>query len=88
MSEIPIMETARGFQIYGEPVATDYGHTVTVYESSAASGPHVWMRVTGEGGDTHAHMDETQTRDVIARLQAWVDEIPSRWATKPSEESL
>ena len=87
MSEIPITENARGFHIYGEPVETGYGHTVSVYESSAASGPHVWMRVNGADGDVCAHMDEAQARGVIARLQTWVDEIPSRWA-KPSEESL
>jgi hypothetical protein len=36
--------TARGFAHHA-PVPSEYGGEVTVYESSAASGPHLWLRV-------------------------------------------
>jgi len=32
----------RGFQSH-EPVPSEYGGHVSVYESSAASGPHIWL---------------------------------------------
>lgn len=85
LGEIPRTSNGRGFHVYGDPVSTDYGAKIRVYESSAASGPHVWMSVTpgsvqpDKGGSVAAHMDATQTRAVIARLQAWLDEIPTRW---------
>lgn len=87
LSGIPITSNSRGFHVYGDRVSTDYGAEVRVYESSAASGPHVWMSVTpgsvqpGKDGVVTAHMDVNQTRAVIARLQAWLDEIPTRWAS-------
>ncbi|AVP67345.1 hypothetical protein [Prescottella equi] len=85
MSDIEITTTPRGFHRYGTPVATTYGHTVDVYESSAASGPHVWLAV--ESGETtspgHVHLNEEQARAVVARLQAWLDEIPARWGVAP-----
>ena len=36
--------TGRGFQRHA-PVPSEYGGHVEVYESSAASGPHIWLRV-------------------------------------------
>jgi hypothetical protein len=75
----------RGFHGYGEPFKCTYGTEVEVYESSAAINPHVWLKLT-QGGSLHfedgegvAHLDEEQARALIARLQAWLDEIPSRW---------
>lgn len=69
----------RGFHQYGQAFADTYGSFVDVYESSSAEGPHVWLKVvdrrTQMGG--HAHLTPTQARKVIARLQAWLDEIPS-----------
>ncbi|NKR75829.1 hypothetical protein GS492_25135 [Rhodococcus hoagii] len=79
--EIPITTTPRGFHVYGDDVVTTYGHKVSVYESSAAESPHVWLAV--EPGETaslgHAHLNEEQARAVVARLQAWLDAIPARW---------
>lgn len=84
---IDITENARGFHVYGEPVICTYGSTIRVYESSAASGPHVWLNVLCDGnilrhqpsGEGTAHLNEEQARALVARLQAWLDEIPSRW---------
>lgn len=35
----------RGFDAY-PPIPSEYGGEVRVYESSAASGPHIWLRAT------------------------------------------
>lgn len=37
--------TSRGFK-HTAPVPSEYGGYVKVYESSAASGPHLWLSVT------------------------------------------
>lgn len=39
--------SGRGFA-HWEPVESTYGGEVRVYESSAASGPHIWINVSGE----------------------------------------
>jgi hypothetical protein len=36
----------RGFLTYGNPIETDYGHDLRLYESSAATGPHTWLDLT------------------------------------------
>lgn len=84
---VSVTTNIRGFHIYGEPVVCTYGSEVSVYESSAADGPHVWLKVKCDGeilhhqpeGEGVSHLNEEQARAVIARLQAWVDEIPERW---------
>lgn len=37
----------RGLGMYGDPVKTSYGDVVEVQDSSAASGPHCWLRIHG-----------------------------------------
>lgn len=73
----------RGFHQYGEDQHCTYGTRIRVYESSAASGPHVWLALYESApldmACAGAHLNETQARELIARLQAWLDEIPSRW---------
>ena len=34
----------RGFRQY-EPIQTSYGHEISVYESSAADAPHIWVKI-------------------------------------------
>lgn len=97
MSEVKIIERSdRGFHQYGEePVRCTYGTSVEVYESSSAEGPHVWLKLLCDShvlsnqaaGEGTAHLNEAQAREVIARLQAWVDEIPSRWGRASEEGS-
>lgn len=85
--EVTITTTQRGFHRYGEPVICTYGTKVEVYESSSAEGPHVWLNLecdmenlrSQKAGEGTAHLNEEQARAVIARLQTWLDEIPSRW---------
>jgi hypothetical protein len=52
MSEITYTE--RGFAEFGEEIDTAYGAKVNFSESSAASGPHLWMSVDG---DVHLRED-------------------------------
>jgi hypothetical protein len=83
----------RGFHQYGEDHRCCYGTKIRVYESSSAEGPHVWLALEQdvtvlnkpEPGIAHAHLDEAQARILIARLQAWVDEIPTRWSSRGSK---
>lgn len=85
-----ITKTQRGFHKYGSAVRCTYGTTIRVYESSAASGPHVWLNLVVDpnqlkdqpSGEGTAHLNKRQARAVVARLQAWIDEIPSRWGRK------
>lgn len=74
-NDIEITETPRGFRVYGDPVVGAHGERIAVYESSNAEGPHVWMQVR----DASTELDPDAARGLIARLQAWLDEIPSRW---------
>ncbi len=79
----------RGFHGYGEPMKDTYGSLLEVYESSAAGGPHVWVKVdasawdrSGEPARATAHLNVEQARALIARVQAFLDEIPSRWSDR------
>jgi hypothetical protein len=86
--EVAVYERGdRGFHGYGEPFKDTYGSVLEVYESSAAGGPHVWLKVNTSAWDTTpehaeaiAHLNPEQARALIARLQTWLHEIPSRWA--------
>ena len=82
---IEITETNRGFHIYGDDVLTSYGHEVSVYESSSAEGPHVWLAVQRQ--ESHgipacaaaAHLSLEQAVAIRDRLTAFIDEVPQRW---------
>ena len=69
--------TDRGFRHY-EEIQTSYGHEIRIYESSAASAPHLWLDVslTAEGAarsgievcsaTAHCTFDQaTQVRDTL-----------------------
>jgi hypothetical protein len=72
----------RGFVGFGEThVTCTYGAEVDVYESSAASGPHVWLSVvdfprTADPEESReraaAHLDVAQAREVRDRINAWL----------------
>jgi hypothetical protein len=77
----------RGFFGYGIVECTR-GTKISVYESSAATGPHVWMALenpgTGPGlesfkGRVVSHLTLEQAKQVIAMLQGFVDDVPTRW---------
>lgn len=83
-----IVRGDRGFLGYGKPSTCTYGTKIEVYESSSAIAPHVWLKlqqdsnVLGEAnaGEAVAHLDVKQAKKLIARLQAWLDDIPERWS--------
>jgi hypothetical protein len=80
----PSPASDRGFLLYGgSAVRTSYGHSVEirVQESSAASGPHVWLFIDEaegiEGGSSHLSLaDAIEIRD---RLTQFIDDTPDRW---------
>lgn len=82
--DIQITRSQRGFERYGQPVDTAYGHKVSVYESSAASAPHVWLSVEHEGGNSfsphsaRAHLTLDQAAAVLDRLQVAVAQLSVR----------
>jgi hypothetical protein len=78
----PIVDGDRGFHLYGgRPITTDYGHTITVRESSAASGPHVWLAIgeRHEVGIANPHLDLAQAIALREALTQFIDSVPTRW---------
>lgn len=77
----------RGFHTYGKEMRCTYRTRIQVYESSAASGPHLWLKLETDRemlgkqpqGEGTAHLNPKQARMLIDRLQTWLDEIPARW---------
>ena len=102
---VEITHSNRGFQRYDKPLETSDSTAISVYESSSAEAPHVWVNIAGTAwchpgpgkplvgtnlrlhADAHisAHLNEQDARGLIARLQAWVDEIPQRWGDHITE---
>lgn len=74
----------RGFMLYGgSAVMTSYGHPVEirVQESSAASGPHVWMFIDEAPGmiAREPHLSLADAIEIRDRLTQFIDEVPERW---------
>jgi hypothetical protein len=74
--------TGRGFRHY-EPIKTDYGHVVRVYESSAAKGPCLWLAVELDQGlpmePGTAHLTLEQATAIRDALSAAID---GHWMTR------
>ncbi len=80
MSEqVEVSSTQRGFQRYDEPWLDAYGQTISVYESSAADAPHVWVSIEGsrnmrnEGVRIAAHLNVEQAEKLRRELSAFID---------------
>lgn len=71
--------TEHGFDTFDEFRDT-YGRPVAVRESSAASGPHVWIF------GTDLHLDIEGAKRVRAALDTFLSEVPERWV-EPEPES-
>lgn len=74
----------RGFLLYGgSAVRTSYGHPVEirVHESSAASGPHVWLFVDEAPGmnSREPHLSLADAIEIRDRLTQFINEVPERW---------
>ena len=72
--------TPRGFDTY-DHLSDSYGASVTIRQSSAASGPHVWLFIEGGGtispshpNDGSAHLDVEQARRVRDALDTFIAE--------------
>jgi len=79
-----VPSSARGFMLYGgSAVVTSYGRPVEirVQESSAASGPHVWLFL-GEAGDktpVDPHLSLADAIELRDRLTQFIDDVPQAW---------
>lgn len=66
--------SSRGFVWFGaEPIECEDGHTIEMYESSAASSPHMWLALD----ETTAHLNTAQAFQLASRLKKWL----TRWAS-------
>lgn len=86
MKPVEITYSPRGFEVYGDDIPTAYGHRVSLYESSAASGPHCWLNVNREGRpaygrdeDATAHLSLEQAEELQSRLAAFIVSARKRW---------
>lgn len=76
--------SGRGFMLYGgSSVITSYGHPVEirVQESSAASGPHVWMFIGEAPGmnGREPHLSLADAIEIRDRLTQFIDDVPEQW---------
>jgi hypothetical protein len=88
---VEIVANPRGFQQYGSLVQLDDDATVSVAESSAATGPHCWLRIKHQSGECAAHLGEGQATAIRDRLSAFLEQIPARWGrdgSKPDVDRL
>lgn len=81
-----VREGDRGFYTYlGRPLMTTYGHEITVRESSAAMGPHVWLFIdtlqARKMGVTSPdpHLNLAQAIGLRMALEQFITEVPERW---------
>ncbi|HEY3701021.1 MAG TPA: hypothetical protein VGL32_02080 [Acidimicrobiales bacterium] len=80
------VEGDRGFLTYlGRPLMTTYGHEITVRESSAAVGPHVWLfidtlqarKMGVTSGDPHLNL--VQAIGLRMALEQFITGVAERW---------
>jgi hypothetical protein len=62
--------TGRGFK-WLPPIPGEYGGQAEVYESSAASGPHLWLKVQYDDGDATLHLTVENSR-LLAEQLTWL----------------
>lgn len=75
----PTFTGDRGFFLYGgRPIPTTRGQDIRVVESSAASGPHVWLFNEPEGSAA-PHLSLAQAMALRAALDQFIESVPERW---------
>lgn len=81
MSVEGMHKSDRGF-IQGTEIESGYGGFIKVYESSAASHPHIWVRIVcpvnmnnpeGEMMDATSHLTIENAEELIDQLQYLID---------------
>lgn len=91
--DIKINYSNRGF-IYLDDTTTDYGADVSIYESSSAEGPHIWLGIDqpppDHGGalqeaSARAHMSLSQAEIVYAKLGRMIELTKERWSLEEAE---
>lgn len=83
--EVDVIFNDRGFGVYGLPLLTAYGHRISVYESSAASAPHMWLSLSpsdqvtsGADDDRAAHLNLNQAIALRDRVDAFIADFPEQ----------
>lgn len=83
--EVDVIFNDRGFATYGLPLLTAYGHRISVYESSAASAPHMWLSLSpsdqitsGADDDRAAHLNLNQAIALRDRVDAFIADFPEQ----------
>jgi hypothetical protein len=65
---------------YGQPLHCAIDTEIGVYSSAAAGRPMAWLKLQSlamfgdERGESHASLDVKTVKELIRRLQTWVDE--------------
>lgn len=67
----PLPWNDRGFLTYLD-MPTTYGPMLHFTESSAADGPHAWLRIT----DPSAHLNRQQVLRLVRAAVRWLDDHP------------
>lgn len=79
-----VADGERGFMLYGgQPIRTDYGHLVSVRESSSAGGPHVWLFTDSSNAQVQGndpHLSLAQAIALRAALDQFIESVPQRWS--------
>jgi hypothetical protein len=76
---VEVTERGRGLKNYGRSkLQCSYGTEIEVYDSSAASEPHVWLKLQAgerlpfDEGQGVAHLNAEQAWQLIHRLRTWL----------------
>ena len=67
MSQVSFTVSDRGFKIL-EPIRGTSGERVLIYESSAADGPHIWLRSIRGEDETAAHLTVEAAQELAHQL--------------------
>lgn len=71
MADLPIRTSQRGFN-YHAPIPSEYGGHITVSESSAANGPHIWVRAVCPADLNHPDGPTVETAMHLTADNAWL----------------
>lgn len=82
VATVPQEPNERGFYVYPEVVCAD-GPVLRAQESSAATGPHLWLFQGRPGEDTagsgQLDLDAAACAALKSALVTWHGDIPHRW---------
>ena len=78
---VRVTREGRGLRQYGKEMRCSYGTRINVRESSSAEGSYVWLFMEQQFysdqpvKDASAHLSVKQARELVRRLQTWLDDV-------------